>query len=48
MSALEDDDRKSAPIRNYEVEPKSDDPQTDTEIQEADHHDELEGDDGAA
>ena len=42
------DDDKQAPIRDYEIERKPDDPKTDTEIQEDDHHDELEGDDGAA
>jgi hypothetical protein len=42
------DDDKRAPIRGYEVEPKPDDPKTDTEIQEGEHHDELEGDDEAA
>ena len=46
MSALEDDDRKFAPIREYETRtPKPDDPKTDTEIQEDEYHDELEGDD---
>ena len=49
MSALEDDDRKSAPIRDYGTRtPKPDDPKTDTERQEDEYHDELEGDDGAA
>ena len=42
------DDDKRAPIREYEVEPKPDDPKTDSEIREDENHDELEGDDGAA
>lgn len=42
------DDDKQAPIRDYEIESKPDDPKTETEIEEAEHHDELEGDDGAA
>ncbi|MDA0171228.1 hypothetical protein OJ998_19155 [Solirubrobacter taibaiensis] len=42
------DDDKQAPIRNYEVDSKPDDPKTDSEIREDENHDELEGDDGAA
>ena len=45
------DDKESdfAPIRDYETRtPKPDEPKTGTESQEEDHHDELEGDDGAA
>ena len=44
-----DDDDKRAPIRDYETRtPKPDDPKTDSEIREDEHHDELEGDDEAA
>ena len=49
MSALEDDDRTSAPIRDYGTRtPKPDEPKTGAEIREDENHDELEGDDGAA
>ena len=42
------DDDKQAPIRDYEIDSKPDDPKTDTEAEEPEHHDELEGDADAA
>lgn len=44
-----DDDKPYTPIRDYETRtPKPDEPKTETEAEEAEHHDELEGDDEAA
>jgi|GEM_PF-6476214 hypothetical protein len=40
---------KPAPIRDYEPRtPRPDEPKTDAEAREAEHHDELEGDADAA